>query len=84
LARSLGLERALDDAQRLLHQRLGASGELVREKISDPYEHAAVSSVREHLSRCVVMGVWGVENRPHEPARMIIEVNQSLAQDAAA
>src|SRR5271155_1107661 len=83
LARSLGLEGALDDAQRVLHQRGGATGELVREKISDPHEHAAIGSVREYLSRCVVMGVWRVGDRPHEPARIIVEVNESLAQHVA-
>jgi hypothetical protein len=29
------------------------------------------------------MGVWRVNDRPHEPARLVVAVNQSLAQHGA-
>jgi hypothetical protein len=55
----------------------------VRQKIGDPHEQAAVSSLREHLSGRVVMCILRVRDRPREPPRVVIEVYQPLAQHAA-
>jgi len=67
----------------LLHQRRDARRELVRQQVGDPDKPSAVLSLGEDLRGCIVMCEGPVGHRPHQPAGLVIKVDEPLACDRA-
>src|SRR2546426_1845049 len=80
---SWAVERLFHDAGRLLDHPPNVARDLVGQEVGDPHEPAASLAVGKDLHRRVVVGEPPSHHGPHEPPRLVVEIDDQLARHHA-